>query len=441
MKKYFLIAISVIAFGFTACLKTNPLVDSKNADISFNVKSATKTTFASVSFEKTATIGEQGDTIWLVTNKDSLPYLTKPDSLVPVISGSNLHSVVITTKDTTITYNAQKPDTLDFSQPVEIIATAQDKKTTRKFKVVVNIHQQDPDLYTWTPRKNNIYSENADAEKLLVIDNSQFLYIKVGGVVKLYVCEDEQQWQSKTLTDFPNNFDIKYIYQTNDSLFIAQNNKIHSSKDGIVWVEKTANGNIDNLLFELNNQIFGITKSDLKLYKLVENSWEFVCFLPDNFPVEDMAICVTTSVSGAPRVFFVGGTDKDNNLTSAVFATHNGTHFSNLGATGTWFTPRKNVAVIQYHNTVLMIGGQNSSLIIDDYIYASYNYGASWHEPSPNMISDENIFVPRINMQSALNKEKTKMYFVGGQNGDGTWAKDAWVVMKNSVLWESMKNQ
>jgi hypothetical protein len=57
------------------------------------------------------------------------------------------------------------------------------------------------------------------------------------------------------------------------------------------------------------------------------------------------------------------------------------------------------------------------------------------------MIANEYIFVPRINIQAALNKERTKIYFVGGQNGDGTWAKDAWVVMKNSVLWASMKER
>jgi hypothetical protein len=55
------------------------------------------------------------------------------------------------------------------------------------------------------------------------------------------------------------------------------------------------------------------------------------------------------------------------------------------------------------------------------------------------MISNENIFVPRINLQAALNKEKTKIYFVGGQQGNGEFLKDAWIVMKNSVLWETLK--
>jgi hypothetical protein len=443
MKKTFhlLIVTVIVALAFSACLNTNAPAKSNNADIALSLKSATATALPSITFSRQDVNNADGTSViyTVFTNADSLPYLTKPDSLIPIISGNSLFSITIHTKDTTIEkFDASKPDTLDFSDTVQIVTVAEDEKTTKTFKIVVNIHQNDPDLYTWIPRQS-IYSDNATAEKLLVINATQFLYLKVGSSVKLYVCENEKDWTATNLTGFPNGFDIKYIFQTDDKLYIAQNNEIFSSQDGISWSSVSTATSIDNLLFSLNNEIFGITKSDLSLYRFSGSDWEKILTLPDKFPVDGAGICVASSVSGSQRAFFVGGEDKDGTLLSSVWSTYSGTYFTNLGATSNWFSPRRDVCAIQYDNEFMMIGGKDNALIIGDFFYVSPDYGLSWREPYENMTSNEDIFVPRLNLQAALNKEKTKIYFVGGQNGDGTFVKDAWIVLKNSVLWESMK--
>ena len=443
MKKYFnyLLAISVIALGFTAC-DINPPDQSKNADITFSVKSGTKTSIPSVTFErKDDAIINGKDTIYVLTNKDSLPYLTKPDSLVPIIKGNTLSAIRVETKDTIIEkFDVSKPDTLNFSDTVTIITTAQDGKTTKTFKVVVNIHQHDPDLYTWTSQNNQIYTENAVAEKLLFFDSLLYLYVKTAANVKLYISENGEKWTSKTLTNFPNSFDIKYIVRNKNKLYIAENTDVYVSSDGISWTKKVAVTEIKHLVFALNGQVFGVfgalgEPEVLQILDTVSLSWNRTISLPSNFPVEGASICVSNGAAGNERVFFVGGKDAEGNLLSTVFSSENGITWRNLASINP-FSARRDVAAVQYDKVLMVFGGRDNSgvLGLSEYFRISPDFGVSWRNSYENMLMPIDL-MPRFNCQVVINDDKTKMYFVGGQNDSG-FVKDAWVVMKNSILWK-----
>ena len=441
MKKYLYssIAILIVAFGFTACIHTNAPEQSNSADISFTVKSGTSKSIPTVTF----TEQEKGaDGMFVLTNVDSLPYLTKPDSLIPVITGTRLKSITIMANDTTINYTANK-DTLDFSNPIVIVCVSEDGSVEKTYKVVVNIHQKDPDLYVWTPKSNAIYSENAVSEKLVFFDSTLYFYVKSTANVKLYTSKDGVIWTSKTLSNFPS-FDIKYIVKNTDKLYISEGNKVYVSEDGISWTEKTANAAITHLAFALNGQLFGISYNPNVLQKLdtTAMSWGGTVSLPSNFPVEGEAICVSNAISGNERVFVVGGKDADSNLLNTVWSTENGSHWTNLVSKNTdIFTPRQDVAVIQYDNILMSIGGRDNSgvLGIDDYFVISPDKGMSWFYSYSNMAMPID-FVLRFGCQAVINDNKTVMYFVGGQNDSG-FTKDAWSVMKNSVLWEAINNE
>ena len=442
MKKYYLLAISVIALGFTACMDTNAPKKLTNADITFKVKSGTKTSIPTVEFTKEAITGEKGDTLYmLVTNKDSLPYLTNPDSLVPIISGTRLSSIKVITKDTTIkNFNASKPDTISFRDTVQIITTAEDENTTRTFKVVINIHQHDPDLYTWTPQGSEIYSDNAVAEKLVFFD-SLLLYVKTAVDVKLFTSKEGANWTPRTLTNFPNSFDIKYIVRNKDKLYIAENQEVYVSSDGISWTKNdVTNSTIHHLAFALNGQVFGVSGNPnvLQILDTVSMSWSRTLPLPSNFPVENEGIFVSNGVSGNERVFVVGGKNVGGNLLNTVWSSENGSYWTNLASRDV-FSPRIDIAVVQYDKVLMLFGGRDESGILglNNYFAISPDYGVSWRMPYSNMVMPIDL-TPRFNCQVVVNDDKTKIYFVGGQNDYG-FTKDAWVVMKNSVLWETMK--
>ena len=444
MRKYYF-AILIIALGFTACINTNEPTQSNNPDITFSVKSGTATLFTSVSFGKTVVFDTNGkDTLYmLVTNTDSLPYLTKPDSLVPVISGNSLSSIKITINDSTFNYDSSKPDTLDFSDTVQIVTVSQDEKRSMTFKVVVNIHQKDPDLYVWTPLKNQIYTENAIAEKLVLFDSLLYLYVKTATNVVLYTSENGENWSRKTLSNFPNTFDIKYIVRNLDKLYIAEGQEVYVSDDGISWTKNdVTNSTIHHLAFALNGQIFGLSGNPniLQILDAEITSWSRTIELPIDFPVEGASICVSNSVAGNERVFLVGGKDADGNLLRTVFSSENGFTWRNLSSINP-FSARQDVAAIQYDNVLMAFGGRNNDgvLGLDEYFRISPDFGITWRNSYENMTMPIDL-MPRFNCQVVINDAKTKMYFVGGQNDSG-FVKDAWVVMKNSVLWKPLEEE
>ena len=446
MRKYFnyLLAISIIALGFTAC-NINPPATSKNADITFTLKSGTKTAIPSVDFTKNP-VKNGKDTLYIiVTNNDSLPYNTNPDSLVPIISGNLLSSVQITIKkngkDTTINYNASKPDTISFRDTVKIVSTAEDTKITRTFLVWVNIHKNDPDLYTWTPQGSEIYPENnAVAEKLLFFDSLLYLYVKTPANVKLYTSEDGASWAGNALTNFPNSFDIKYIVRNRDKLYIAENQEVYVSSDGISWTKKDAVTSINHLLFALNGDVYGVSGSPnvLQILDTTLVTWTKNLPLPTNFPVDGASICATNGTAGNERVFVVGGKNASGNLLQTVWSTENGSYWTNLAGINL-FSARQDVAAIQYDNVLMIFGGRdnNGILGLDNYFKISPDYGISWRDSYNNMLMPFYL-MPRYNCQVIINDDKTKIYFVSGQNESG-FVKDAWAVMKNSVLWETQK--
>ncbi|MDR0828501.1 MAG: DUF6242 domain-containing protein [Prevotellaceae bacterium] len=425
-----LIAVSLI---FSSCLGNNSADLSDDANvISFSLKTGTSETFPTTTF----TI----DTINLIIyNVDSIKFLTRIDSLVPVIGTNTASSIKI---NDTITYSTTTLDTLDFSDTVRITVTSQDKKNTKTFKVVLNVHQADPDLYVWDPLEDEIYSENTVQQKLFFFENSLNLFVKTNSGVKLFYSENcDTVWNTKSTTNFPNTFDIKYTVLLDNKLYIAENQQLYTSENGTNWTSETTTGSVNHLLFAMNGQVFGIDNSTLTLKKLNGTIWENVTTLPSKFPVEGAGICVANSTAGNERVYVVGGKDSNGNLLNSVFSSENGSYWANL-ASKNWFSPREEISVVQYDDVLMLIGGKDTNgVIINDeenkFFIISPDFGISWRAPYDNM-SLPLDFVARFALQTAVNDDKTIIYLVGGQT-DMEFLKDAWQGMKNSLLWQSLK--
>jgi hypothetical protein len=429
MKKYLLLLI-LTAFAVTSCISTSEPDANKIPDItSFYLRNGATDGIATTSIE--FTIDQDGMKIY---NNDSLPYLTKIDSLVPIISGAGILKVVI---NDTIEYNSSAPDTISFGFPVKLFVTAKDKKTTKTYTVNVRVHQQDPDKYMWNGVKspNEVYSATGTAEKLVFFNEKLNLYVATNSGVKLYTSTDGSDWEESAMSGFPNSFDIKYIVQTAENLTIAQENKIYSSPDGISWTEQATSGSVDNLLFTLNGKIYGVAYNGLKLYVLNGTVWEETAILPATFPINGEAIWADNSSAGAGRVFVVGGQDKDGNLLNSVFATENGKYWVNINSLNNSLSARKDVALFQYDNQLMIIGGQDANgLLASDFQLISTDFGINWKTPADNQKLTP-LFMPRYNAQIVTNGDKSMFYIVGGQTSGTDFMKDCWTCVKNKLLW------
>ena len=103
------------------------------------------------------TIEELIDT-GLVWNQDSILYGTRLDSVVPRLTFAATPSAAwITTPDTVC--NLTGYDTLNFTKtPIYLTIVSSDKTNTKTYEIRATVHQQDPDLYTWTTLTDNIYA-------------------------------------------------------------------------------------------------------------------------------------------------------------------------------------------------------------------------------------------------------------------------------------------
>ncbi len=445
MKKIFFYLIAAIAIMFTSCLGTQSDGLSDNPSITTfsvsNIDTAINLSKIKYNFKEI----DQYNSI--ITPQDSLPYGTKMDSLIVSISGSSLSSIrIFESKDGVrqqeFDGSDKQADTVNFTDTVYIETVSQNKKVTKYYKVKLFAHKQDPELYIWTGVMTNAVSQNITQEKVILNDTTMMWYIKDNGNVNVYTSYNGTEWQMKSLTNFPNGVDLKYMLKSKDSIYVAQNTNLYSSKDGLVWKQRSIAQSVDNLLFELDGSLYAINNTSLKLYNLNNNNWTEVSVstpsgaLPDNFPVSGAGIWSDFSSNGVPRVYIAGGQDKNGTLLNTIWASENGSYWVNLGNNSNLFTPRKDVIVLQYDGKLMLIGGRdNSGVVNTNFHIFSADYGISWKIPAANMMISS-LFTPRYNGQAVVRKDKARIYIVSGQASNGTFIKDVWTGVKNGLLWE-----
>lgn len=445
MKNTFFYLIVVFAVMFTSCLGTQSDGLSDNPDITtFTVSNVDKAINLSKIKYNFKEIDKNNS---IITPKDSLPYGTKTDSLIVSVSGARLSSIRIFeskdgVKQKEFDGSDNQLDTVNFTDTVYIETVSQNKKVTKYYKVKLFAHKQDPELYIWTGIQTNAVSQNITQEKVILNNTTMMWYIKDNNNVNVYTSDNGTVWKMNPLTNFPNGVDLKYMLKAKDSIYVAQNTNLYSSKDGLVWKQRSTAQSIDNLLFELGGSLYAIKNSSSKLYNLSNNNWVEVSIstpskvLPDNFPVSGAGIWSDFSSNGVPRVYIVGGQDKNGTLLNTIWASENGYYWVNLGNNSNLFTPRKDVMVLQYDGKLMLIGGRdNSGVVNTNFHIFSADYGISWAIPASNMMISS-LFTPRYNGQVVVRKDKKIIYLVGGQAYNGTFIKDVWTGVKNGLLWE-----
>lgn len=98
----------------------------------------------------------------VIFNADSLPKGTDVSKLVPVITFANsmskadLSYLKENRVDTVTNYLVNPEDSIDFSYPVTLDVTAQDRIHTFKYTIKVNVHTQDPDSLVWNRLETSV---------------------------------------------------------------------------------------------------------------------------------------------------------------------------------------------------------------------------------------------------------------------------------------------
>lgn len=322
MRYNFFYILCIIGIIFTSCLNDN----------NTTVTTSSETEVTSFYFSKNDSFPGIGNTTFnislyaaqdtgLITNADSMTYLTPVTKLVPhMLFKATPASATIITPDTTFALTGT--DTIDFSRPLLLRVVSSDLTNTKYYRIVVNVHQVDPDLFYWQQLNAAVIPQGTASTKGLVFGGQFCLFANDGFVTKVYRSADGKSWDSGVApTGLPANCHVRDMLVANDKLYYCQDGKVYTSTDATTWQEQDLSGETYRprvMLMHFNDSVWLVSEHTTAhtFHLSVEDgdTWRAnTQALPANWPLTDFAAVEFVSSSERPRVMIVGGYDTEGN--------------------------------------------------------------------------------------------------------------------------------
>ncbi|MEI8086058.1 MAG: DUF6242 domain-containing protein [Paludibacter sp.] len=426
--------LSSIAIFLTSCLATTTDTIAVSSDATF--VSLTFTANDSIPYLNTAVFSLVDSTI---VNLDSLPYKTRIDSVFPTFSFTSTSAAFLHNLDTPANDSIliTGKDTIDFNIHYKVRNYASDQISHKDYKIKVNVHKVDPELYIWN-KITDLDTHQATSQKAVLLKNTIYYYQNNGSTNYLYKSNDGYNWSpSSTVSNLPNNVTFSDLTVFYDSLYLTNSNLIYKSSNGSDWTAKGVNNyNLKSILFSLNSKLWAIAqlKSDLSKYYFASSSdgviWAVNTsdVIPNNFPTSDFSALSFSARTGKPKAIVIGG--KNSNGKMGSWSTENGTYWVPFGDENhTLDTLAVGSSIIAYDNKLLLFGIKTNGTT---HLKESIDEGLSWKMPNKkyNYIKDYQarsyqsalIFKPNDDDKSY---GANRIFLIGGQD-ETTVFSDVW---------------
>jgi hypothetical protein len=245
------------------------------------------------------------------------------------------------------------------------------------------------------------------------------------------------------------------IVEFNDALYYAhRDDNLYTTTDGVHWTAKSfaaEDYKIVNLLFDLNDKLWGISqsKTDSKYRFVFSNdgvNWSVSSEIPQNFPIGDYAAHSFFSRTKVPKAIVVGGYNSSEDLLDNIWSTENGTYWIDFSTEENNLNSLAGASIVSYDDKLLMFGLMNEDGELDDDWYVeSIDEGLSWERPDTtyNIMSQVVIsgtdtsyieIEPRY-FTSLLTDENKRLVMIGGRNRS-TFFNDVWVGKLNRLSFD-----
>ena len=209
----------------------------------------------------------------LIYNPDSLPYGTDIAHVLAKTSAKNGGIVSIkSTTDESLKYFSEK-DSTDFTNPRTLIVTSRDGKSYRQYKVTVNAHKQQGDVFSWSTMPASADLEQLDGHKTVAFGGKVFVFGNKDGLTHgYYTAEGDGQ----TWTQLPTTFaadTYKGVIAHENNLYLVENGVVKRSADGLIWTSVSSTS-LARLVAETKTEIYGLSTAGT-LYVSKDNgvSW------------------------------------------------------------------------------------------------------------------------------------------------------------------------
>jgi len=392
----------------------------------------------------------------MIVNLDSLPYNTDITHVIPIFGFYSSSSVMVYLADSLGVINDSVTltgkDTLNFERVVKIKNTAEDKIAKKPYRIKVNVHKVEPELYQWNKVVSSIYTHAGSSQKGLLFNDSIYFFVNSGLNNSLYKSLDGHQWSDRiALSGLPNYAEIRNIVKFKTKLFlIHEGTSIYSTSNGINWTSAdftTKDYTFVNLLYEFNSKLWAITKSNNDgVYRFATSvdgaEWIIIGDVPANFPVGDYAALSFASRTNQPKVLIAGGVNAAGELVNNIWSSENGSYWLDFSRENKTLGSLAGVSIVNYDDKLLLFGGSDATgEVVENYYMVSIDEGLSWSKPDTtyNQIRQLMTTTPKTTylkyepryLQTAVVKDK-KIILIGGRDKSKVYT-DVWTGKLNRL--------
>lgn len=330
MRHNFFYNLCIISVIFTSCMQDNTTT----------VTTSSETEVTSFYFSKQDSFPSIGNTTFtishyatqdtgLITNADSMTYLTPLNKLVPhLLFKATPASATVIMPDSTFTLSGR--DTIDFTNPVLIRIISSDLTATKYYRVVVNVHKVDPDLFYWEKLSDAVVQQGTASTKGVMLNELFYLFANDGFATTVYQSADGKTWDNGSKpTGLPANCRVRDILAaddthtglTNTKLYYCQDDKIYTSTDATTWQEQDCSAETylpRVMLMHFNDSVWLIsehaTQHTYHLSVEDDDTWHTYSYsLPANWPLSDFTAVEFIASSERARAMIIGGYDTEGN--------------------------------------------------------------------------------------------------------------------------------
>ncbi|MDE5595687.1 MAG: hypothetical protein K2I89_08980 [Muribaculaceae bacterium] len=408
-----------------------------------------------------------------IFNADSMPYGTKVNKLVPIITTGGASAVELVVprpgkSDTTYNYLTNSTDSIDFSNgAVTLKIQSIDQTVTMSYAINVNVHKIKSDSLAWGDMAyetlpttlDNVTEQHSlkfkDKVYCLTTDGNNFCMMSSSSLM-------DKVWSNENIT-FGFAADVTTFRASSDAMYIldADGNMYKSDDNGATW--SSTGQKYDYLIGGYDDMMIGTVREDGG-WKITYSDGTAID-APAEFPVTGTSVPVEYGfpMSASRQMTIVGGRMASGELSADAWG-FDGNSWARLtnrglpeGLEGVTVTPYYTFEENQYwvatqESIFVLIGGRNAAGKCNSTTYISYNYGMTWKKAPALMQLPSDVPVlygaQTILFSSMLGSRASTaitswecpyIYIFGGKTSNGQFNKNVWRGVINRLMFKPLQ--
>lgn len=340
-----------------------------------------------------------------IENRDSLPVNSDVSAVLATVesSGTVVYRKESEGEDAWHSYSTS--DSIDFTTPLIFRVYAPDNSVSRDYRVQVNVHRQDGEVFMWEKVSEPGLWTAAESMKILSRAGQVWLFCREGGSVRLFTTSlsDGRNWDEQAVVGCADA-DVTTMVELAGTLYVSTvDGALLKSDDGVNWQTVAAGRNL-HLVAADGNSLYAL--SDGSIWRSADGlSWqeEALDDEPAFLPAEDFSALAYEQENGVERVLLIGNREWGrypadpsavvwSRSTMLGMETAGWTYF-NAAPDNYYACPRlKGLMLLKYDKVLLVMGRKSMDGVTHeafDHLYVSQDNGITWKTDGEYVLPDE----------------------------------------------------